>query len=66
MQQCLYSTRLPNPLTVFDAPLFSSAKIVQWKWPNTHGEGMHVVMMGILHIEITLRNTVDDFGEGFE
>lgn len=34
------------PVTVFDAPLFALAKLVQWKWPDTHGEGKHVVMMG--------------------
>ena len=26
------------PVTAFDAPLFALAKLVQWKWPDTHGE----------------------------
>lgn len=26
------------PVIAFDAPLFAIAKLVQWKWPDTHGE----------------------------
>ena len=26
------------PVTAFDAPLFALAKLVQWKWPDIHGE----------------------------
>lgn len=52
------------PVTVFDAPLFALAKLVQWKWPNTHGEGKHVVMMGGLHIEMAMWSTFGDYLEG--
>ena len=31
------------PVTTLDQPLFALAKSVQWKWPETHGEKMHVV-----------------------
>ena len=46
------------PITTFDQPLFAIAKFVQWKWPTTHGENMHVVMLGGLHTEMALWNTV--------
>ena len=52
------------PVTAFDAPLFALAKLVQWKWPNTHGEGKHVVMMGGLHIEMAMWSTFGDYLEG--
>ena len=52
------------PVTAFDAPLFALAKLVQWKWPNTHGEVKHVVMMGGLHIEMAMWSTFGDYLEG--
>ncbi len=52
------------PVTTFDQPLFALAKIVQWKWPETHGEEVHVVMLGGLHTEMALWNTVGDLLEG--
>ena len=33
------------PVTTFDQPLFALAKLVQWKWPESHGEAKHVVML---------------------
>ena len=39
------------PVTTFDQPLFALAKHIQWRWPETHGESKHVVMLGGLHIE---------------
>ena len=30
------------------------AEVVQWNWPATRGENVHVVMLGSLHIEIVL------------
>ena len=48
------------PVTTFDQPLFALAKLVQWKWPATHGESVHVVMLGGLpsgvHWEISWKN----------
>ena len=52
------------PITTFDQPLFAIAKFVQWKWPNTHGEKMQVVILGGLHTEMALRNTVGDLLDG--
>ena len=42
------------PVTTFDQPLFAIAKHIQWKWPATHGEHMHVVLLGGLHTDGTL------------
>ena len=51
-------------VTAFDQPLFAIAKYVQWKWPSTHGEHMHVVMLGGLHTEMALWKTLGDVLEG--
>ena len=51
------------PVIVFDQPLFTIAKTVQWKWPDTHGEGKFVVMLGGLHLEMALWNTLGDLLE---
>ncbi len=48
------------PVTTMDQPLFALAKLVQWKWPSTHGEHLHVVMLGGLHTEMALWNTLGD------
>lgn len=48
------------PVIKFDQPLFTLTKFVQWKWPATHEEQVHVVMMGGLHLEMVLRNTMGD------
>ena len=48
------------PVTTFDQPLFALAKLVQWKWPDVYGESVHVVMMGGLHLEMALWNTLGD------
>ncbi len=52
------------PITAFGAPLFTLAKLVQWKWPDTHGESKHVVMIGGLHVEMAMWNTFGDYLEG--
>ena len=48
------------PVTTFDQPLFALAKFVQWKWPDTYGEQKYVVMLGGLHAEMALWNTLGD------
>ena len=40
------------PVTTFDQPLFTLAKFVQWKWPDTHGEKVQVVILGGLCTEM--------------
>jgi hypothetical protein len=52
------------PITTLDQPLFALAKAVQWTWPETHGEQMHVVMLGGLHTEMALWNTLGDLLDG--
>ena len=52
------------PVTTFDQPLFALAKYVQWKWPATHGEAVHVVILGGLHTEMALWSTLGDILEG--
>ena len=48
------------PVIVLDQPLFALAKMVQWKWPESHGEEKYVVMFGGLHLEMALWNTLGD------
>ena len=52
----------PNqvPVITVDQPLFALAKLVQWKWPVSHGEQTYVVMLGGLHIEMALWSTLGD------
>ena len=33
-------------VTTSDQSLFALAKFVQWKWPDTYGERVHMVMLG--------------------
>ena len=51
------------PVIALDQPLVALAKMVQWKWPETHGEDKYVVMFGGLHIEMALWSTVADLLE---
>ena len=48
------------PVLAVDQPLFALAKMVQWKWENTHGEDKYVIMFGGLHLEMALWNTLGD------
>ena len=52
------------PVMAVDQPLFALAKMVQWKWPNTHGEDKYVVMFGGLHLEMALWRTLGDLLDG--
>ncbi|KAG1680232.1 hypothetical protein GQR58_012522 [Nymphon striatum] len=49
------------PVYAMDAPLFVLSKLVQWKWPYTHGEDKQVVMLGGLHIEMAMWKTYGDY-----
>ena len=61
------ATQYLNPgqvsVIALDAPLFALAKLVQWNWPQTHGEDLFVVMFGGLHIEMALWKTFGDYLE---
>ena len=62
------STKLLNPnqipVSVFDLPLFVQAKLIQWRFPNTFGEKLHVVMMGGLHVEMAYYCSLGDILQG--
>lgn len=46
------------PVTICDQPLFAIAKVIQWNWLATHGENVHIVMLGGLRIEMVLCRTM--------
>ena len=52
------------PIIAVDQPLFALAKMVQWKWPSSHGEQAYVVMLGGLHVEMALWNVLGDLLDG--
>ena len=41
-------------------PVTALAKLVRWRWPDSHGEDKYVVMLGGLHIEMAMWNTFGD------
>ena len=55
-----------TPVLTCDQPLFTLAKQIQWKWPDTYGEDKLVVMFGEggLHIEMTALKTLGDWLQG--
>src|SRR6188768_3458724 len=48
------------PIIACDQPLFKIAKEIHWIWPETHGEDSFIVMLGGLHIKMTLLKTLGD------
>uniref|UniRef100_UPI00358DF98B uncharacterized protein isoform X2 n=1 Tax=Myxine glutinosa TaxID=7769 RepID=UPI00358DF98B len=48
------------PVIACDQPLFKLAKNIQWMWPETYGEGSFLVMLGGLHIKMTLLKALGD------
>ena len=52
------------PIMAVDQPLFALAKMVQWKWPASHGEQAYVVMLGGLHIAMALWSVLGDLLDG--
>jgi hypothetical protein len=52
------------PVITMDQPLFAIAKYVQWFLPEKYGEDHFVIMLGGLHIEMALCNTIGDLLEG--
>ena len=53
---CLWLSRQQNFLTraKFLSLSVTSSKVLQWNWRATHGENVHVVMLGGLHMEMVL------------
>jgi hypothetical protein len=52
------------PVMVVDQPLFTLAKKIQWRHPNTHGEDKYVVMLGVMHTEMILFDILGDWLAG--
>ena len=52
------------PIITVDQPLFALVKMVQWKWPTSHGEQAFIAMMGGLHVEMALWTVVGDLLDG--
>ena len=52
------------PIITVDQPLYTVAKQIQWRWPETHGEDHFIVMFGGLHIEMAALKTLGDLLEG--
>ena len=40
-----------TPIMAVDQPLFTIAKTIQWKFPDTHGENKFVVILGAMHTQ---------------
>ncbi|KAK3787194.1 hypothetical protein RRG08_040324 [Elysia crispata] len=53
-----------TPIVTVDQPLFTLAKTIQWKFPDTHGENKFVVMLGAMHTEKMVLEMLDDWLEG--
>ena len=53
-----------TPVIACDQPLYKIAKDIQWTWPETHGEDCYVVMLGGLHIKMTLLKCLGDLLDG--
>jgi hypothetical protein len=51
-------------IPVIVKPLFSIAKQVHWTWPEELGEGKYVVMLGGLHIEMTILKILGTWLDG--
>lgn len=52
------------PVMVVDQPLCTLTKKIQWKYPDTHGEAVFVVILGGLHIEKMLCQVLGDWLDG--
>jgi len=45
----------PTPVITADQPVYTISKQIQWRFANTHGHKV-IIMMGALHIEMMLLN----------
>ena len=52
-----------HALTI-DQPLFVIDKLIQWNWPDVHGEDKFVILLGGLHNEMAVLYTLRDFLDG--
>ena len=49
-----------TPVIACDHPLYKIAKDIQCSWSETHGEDSYVVILGDLHIKMTLLKCIGD------
>ena len=59
--ECLNTGQIP--VVVADQPLYAELKYLQWALPDRYGDGKLVVLMGGLHIEMSLWNCIGDILE---
>ena len=52
------------PIITVDQPLYTLAKQIQWRWPETHGEDRFVILFGGLHIEMAALKTLGNLLDG--
>ena len=52
------------PVIAADQPLYAIAKQVQWKFPESHGESLFVIMLGSLHVEMAFQKVLGQWLEG--
>jgi hypothetical protein len=52
------------PVLTVDQPLYAIAKKIQWSWPNKYGEDKYVVLMGGLHIEMSMLKLMGTWLDG--
>ncbi len=52
------------PIITVDQPLYTLAKHIQWRWPETHGEDRFVILFGGLHIEMAALKTLGNLLDG--
>ena len=52
------------PVITVDQPLYTLAKQIQWRWPETHGEEHFVIVFGGLHIEMAALKTLGNLLDG--
>ena len=53
-----------TPVIACDQPLFMIAKQIQWMWTEQYCEDSFVVMLGGLHIKMTLLKVLGDLLDG--
>ena len=53
-----------TPVITCDQPLYTIAKDIQWTGSKTHGGDSYVVMLGGLHIKMTLLKCIGDLLNG--
>ena len=53
-----------TPVVTFDQPMFTIAKEIQWKYPDSHGEDIFVIMFGGLHIEMAALKALGSWLDG--